>query len=161
MTDTTNYNPAPALETSAWLNSSEPLNLSALKGKVVVIHAFQMLCPGCVTHGIPQACEIYRLYANKGVQVIGLHTVFEHHEVMNPDVLAAFVEEYRLPFPVAVDKASTKGAVPLTMEKYQMRGTPTLVVIDRQSRVRLNHFGRLSDMEIGSLIGGLLSEDRT
>jgi len=31
-----------------WLNTPKPLNLSDLRGKVVAIEAFQMLCPGCV-----------------------------------------------------------------------------------------------------------------
>ena len=158
MNDTAHQMPAPELDTTAWLNTPAPLKLSELKGRVVVIHAFQMLCPGCVAEGIPQASSIHRLFAEKGVQVIGLHTVFEHHEVMNLNALTAFVGEYRLPFPVAVDTPSTTGAIPLTMEKYQMRGTPTLIVIDQKGHMRLNHFGRISDMQVGSLIGGLLAE---
>lgn len=161
MTNTGQYLLAPELETTAWLNVTEPLRLSALRDKVVVIHAFQMLCPGCVSHGIPQASAIHELYAqNSEVQVIGLHTVFEHHEVMGVDALKVFVAEYRLGFPVAVDKPSAAGDIPLTMAKYQMRGTPTLIVIDRLGRLRLNHFGRLSDMQVGNFIGGLLAEGR-
>jgi peroxiredoxin len=159
MIDKAHHKLAPELETTAWLNIPAPLKLSELKGKIVVIHAFQMLCPGCVAHGIPQASTIHHLFANKGVQVLGLHTVFEHHEVMSLNALTAFVGEYRLPFPVAVDTPSATGPIPLTMEKYQMQGTPTLIIIDQQGQVRLNHFGRISDMEVGSLIGGLLAEE--
>ena len=46
--------PAPALVTSAWLNSSKPLDIPDFSGKVLVIEAFQMLCPGCVSVGLPQ-----------------------------------------------------------------------------------------------------------
>lgn len=159
MTDKTRQMLAPELNTSAWLNIPAPLKLSELRDKIVVIHAFQMLCPGCVAEGIPQTCTIHQLFADKGVQVIGLHTVFEHHEVMNLSALTAFVEEYRLPFPIAVDTPSTTGSIPLTMEKYQMQGTPTLIIIDQQGQIRLNHFGRISDMKVGSLIGGLLAEE--
>lgn len=147
---------APELEATAWLNVSTPLVLSELRGKVVVIHAFQMLCPGCVAEGIPQAVNIHQVFADEDVQVIGLHTVFEHHEAMNLNALTAFSGEYRLPFPIAVDAPSTTGSIPLTMEKYKMQGTPTLIVIDQQGRLRLNHFGRIGDMKVGSLIGGLL-----
>ena len=42
-----------------------------------------------------------------------------------------------------------------------MQGTPTLIVIDKEGRVRLNHFGRLSDMQVGNFIGGLLTEDQS
>ena len=149
---------APALDTVAWINTLEPLILSELKGKVVVIHAFQMLCPGCVAHGIPQATTIHNLYAKEDVQVIGLHTVFEHHEVMTIDALKVFVEEYRITFPIAIDTPSDSEFIPKTMASYQMRGTPTLIVLDKSSRVRLNHFGSISDMQVGSLIGSLLVE---
>ncbi len=49
---------APELEVTTWLNTHGPLSLAALRGKVVVVYAFQMLCPGCVSHGIPQAKNI-------------------------------------------------------------------------------------------------------
>ena len=151
---------APELDVQSWLNTPEPLTLSGLRGKVVVIHAFQMLCPGCVSHGIPQATAIHALYANDEVQVIGLHSVFEHHQVMNVEALKAFVGEYGLSFPIAVDKPSTTGSSPRTMKTYQMRGTPTLIILDQHGHVRLNHFGRLSDMHVGNLIGYLLAEGK-
>ena len=149
---------APELQVSAWLNTPEPLTLSALKGKVVIIYAFQMLCPGCVSHALPQASTIHALFAEDDVQVIGLHTVFEHHEVMSTAALTAFSSEYRIEFPLAVDRPSASGPVPLTMAGYGMSGTPTLIVIDRNGRIRLKHFGRLADMQVGSVIGRLLAE---
>lgn len=149
---------APELDTVAWFNTTEPISLSQLKSKVVIIHAFQMLCPACVMHGIPQASALYELYSAEDVQVIGLHTVFEYHDVMTADALKAFVEEYRIAFPVAIDTPSGLGGIPKTMASYQMRGTPTLIVLDKKSKLRLNHFGRISDMQVGNFIGRLLEE---
>ncbi len=151
-------NPAPALETIAWINSEKPLLLSDLKGKVIVIHAFQMLCPACVVHSVPQARAIYDYYARKDVEVIGLHSVFEHHDVMTFDALKAFAAEYRIPYPIAVDKPSEHSPVPKTMTSYQMRGTPTLIILDKTGEIKLNHFGQMNDMQVGSIIGGLLAE---
>jgi peroxiredoxin len=150
---------APELETSTWLNTPSPISLAQLRGKVVVIHAFQMLCPGCVSHGIPQASAIHQHYQHDDVQVIGLHSVFEHHQVMNLAALTAFIEEYRLTFPIAIDSPSASGAIPKTMASYQMQGTPTLLVIDKQGRLRVNAFGRPSDLQVGDIIGRLLAED--
>ena len=152
------YSLAPPLDTTAWLNSTKPLTLAELKGKVVVIHAFQMLCPGCVMHGMPQASAIYELYQHQDVQVIGLHTVFEHHDVMTPDALSAFSHEYKIHFPIAIDRPSASGAIPHTMTTYQMQGTPTLIILDKNGYIRLNHFGRISDMQVGNIIGRLLEE---
>lgn len=156
--NTTDIPQATDIEAIEWLNTLEPLSIKALKGKVIAIHAFQMLCPGCVSHGIPQATAMHELYAEDDVQVIGLHSVFEHHEVMTIDALKAFVHEYRLTFPIAVDQPSKGHPIPKTMEKYQLRGTPSLILIDRQGRVRANQFGRVHDMAAGNLIGQLLAE---
>lgn len=159
MTQTERSDLAPELDVVSWINTPTPFTLAQLKGKVVVIHAFQMLCPGCVTHGIPQAGAISELFAEDDVQVMGLHTVFEHHDVMTSAALKAFIAEYRIPFPVAIDRPSESDAIPKTMARYQMRGTPTIIVLDKKGSVRLNHFGRISDMKIGSLIGSLLAEN--
>ncbi|TFW15649.1 redoxin domain-containing protein [Duganella callida] len=100
------YPVAPELQVESWLNAALPLSLAQLRGKVVVIHAFQMLCPGCVSHGIPQARTIRATFAEQDVAVLGLHSVFEHHAVMNRAALEAFVQEYRIDFPVAIDRPS-------------------------------------------------------
>lgn len=149
---------APDIIAEHWLNTAEPLNLDQLTGKVVVLHAFQMLCPGCVIHGLPQTTKIFELYGPDQVQVIGLHSVFEHHAVMTVEALTVFVDEYRLAFPVCVDKASASSPIPQTMERYQLQGTPTLVLIDKQGFIRFKHLGQLTDLQVGSLIGQLISE---
>lgn len=153
------YELAPPWSISQWMNASEPITLESLRGSVVVLHAFQMLCPGCVAHGIPQAKSIYQAFPADRVKVIGLHTVFEHHDVMGPLALKAFVHEYRLGFPIGIDQASEKGPIPQTMQAYNMQGTPTLVLIDKTGRIRLHHFGQIDDLRVGAAIGQLLTED--
>jgi hypothetical protein len=152
------YRMAPELTVSAWLNSPVPLTLAGLRGKVVAIEVFQMLCPGCVSKGLPQAAAIASLFPPEQVEVIGLHSVFEHHAVMTTDALEVFLHEYRITFPVAIDMPSEHGAVPLTMERYGLRGTPSLLLIDRQGRLRYQHFGSAHDMQVGAVIGQLLAE---
>lgn len=149
---------APEIEVSEWLNSTAPTTLADLLGRVVVLHTFQMLCPGCISHGLPQAKRIRSAFPEEDVVVIGLHTVFEHHDVMGPDALRVFAHEYRLDYPIGIDKAADRGAVPLTMQAYALRGTPSLVLIDRQGRLRLSHFGQSNDLHIGALIGQMLVE---
>ncbi|MGB0134006.1 redoxin domain-containing protein [Dokdonella sp.] len=144
---------APEIEASDWLNTDRPLSLAGLRGRVVVLHAFQMLCPGCVSHGLPQARRIREVFSEEDVAVIGLHTVFEHHDVMGADALRVFVHEYRIGFPVGIDKAAGNGGIPLTMQNYALRGTPSLLLIDRRGHLRLNHFGRIDDLQMGALIG--------
>jgi peroxiredoxin len=149
---------APPLQVARWLNSEAPVTLESLRGKVVVLHAFQMLCPACVSHALPQAKKTGQLFEARDVAVIGLHTVFEHHDVMTPTALDAFVREYRYTFPIGIDMP-THGSIPATMREYQLQGTPSTVLIDRQGRIRLSRFGLLDDMALGAAIGQLAAED--
>lgn len=149
---------SPPLQASQWLNSSRSVTLEGLRGRVVVLHTFQMLCPGCASHGLPQAMRIHRLFPQDRVSVVGLHTVFEHHDVMSPQALRVFLDEYRIPFPVGIDQADPAGPVPLTMQAYGLRGTPSVVVFDPQGRVRLSHFGQIDDLQLGVAVGQLLAE---
>lgn len=150
--------PAPEWQTSQWFNSDHPLTLEELRGRVVVLHAFQMLCPGCVQHGLPQAQKIARTFRPDSVAVVGLHTVFEHHDAMTPAALAAFIHEYRLTFPIGIDLPRDNHPIPHTMAAYQMQGTPTLILIDRKGEVRKQVFGQEDDLRVGADIAFLLSE---
>lgn len=148
---------APDWQTSQWFNSP-PLRLQALRGRVVVLEVFQMLCPGCVSHALPQALEIAQTFRPEDVAVIGLHSVFEHHAAMTPVALEAFLHEYRIGFPVGVDQVVPGSPIPATMQAYRMQGTPTTILIDRVGRVRLQHFGRLRDLAIGAQVAALVGE---
>lgn len=153
------FAPAPPLQVAHWFNTPEPLTLDSLRGRVVVLHAFQMLCPGCVEHGIPQARRVHEAFAPDQLVVIGLHTVFEHHAVQGtPEALQAFIHEYRLRFPIGLDQPDAPRSIPRTMQSLSLSGTPSLVVLDPQGRVRLHHFGHLDDLRLGALLGRLLAE---
>ena len=150
---------APELQVAQWLNSDAPLTLAQLRGKVVVLHAFQMLCPGCVSHAVPQAERLHRMLPREQAVVVGLHTVFEHHEAMTVDALRVFLAEFRIRFPVGVDAPGPDGdPLPRTMRAYGMQGTPTLVLIGRDGRVRAQEFGRVDDLGLGLTLGQLLME---
>ncbi|MBR0874245.1 redoxin domain-containing protein [Bradyrhizobium tropiciagri] len=148
---------APELAVTRWFNTSEPLTLAALRGRPVLLHAFQMLCPGCVAHGTPQTQRAFEIFRQSDLQVIGLHTVFEHHAAMTPVSLEAFIHEYRLTFPIAVDEPGEGTPIPVTMQRYGMQGTPTSILIGRDGKVAHHLFGQQSDMAIGALIAAELA----
>ncbi len=151
--------PAPEWEVEQWINHNGELSLASLRGSVVMLETFQMLCPGCVAHGLPQAQRVQQEFAADDLQVIGLHTVFEHHEAMTPTSLRAFLHEYRISFPVGVDRPG-EATIPRTMETYQLRGTPSVLLFDRQGRLRASEFGQLSDLQLGRKLADLLAEDK-
>ena len=150
--------PAPELNVSQWFNTDTAPTLAALRGQVVMLHAFQMLCPACVRLATPQAQQVHEALGRQGLVVLGLHTVFEHHDAMRPVSLAAYIHENRLRFPIGVDRADDHHGLPLTMRAYGMQGTPTLLLIDRQGRLRQHSFGHVPDLVLGAAIGTLLGE---
>lgn len=151
---------APVWTTSEWFNHDGLLKLADLRGKVAVLHAFQMLCPACVHHGLPQAQRLAARFSPEHVAGVGVHTVFEHHAAMMPVSLAAFLLEYRVAFPVGVDAPSSNAhdPVPQMMRAYGMQGTPSLVLIDRNGFLRRQGFGAEDDLAVGAALAWLVAE---
>jgi hypothetical protein len=148
---------APPWTIASWLHADAAPTLESMRGKVVVAHAFQMLCPGCVQYALPQMMKVRELFDQREVAVVGLHTVFEHHEAMTPLALRAFAHEYRLDVPIGIDAHESGTDLPVTMRRYGMRGTPTLLLIDRHGDLRLHAFGAVDDMALGAAIATLLA----
>lgn len=148
--------PLPEPQVSTWLNTKTPITLAALRGRVVIIETFQMLCPGCVLHGLPQAQRVAKAFPATDVAVIGLHTVFEHHAAMEQVSLEAFLHEYRIQFPVGIDQPGT-GSTPRTMTNYGLRGTPSMLLVDQAGVLRAHHFGEVPDLVLGAEIARLMT----
>ncbi|NQD92778.1 TlpA family protein disulfide reductase [Pseudomonas sp. CrR25] len=155
---TTAHTPAPEWQVERWFNAQQPPSVASLRGKVIVLEAFQMLCPGCVSEGLPLMQRVHATFSPEQVAVIGLHTVFEHHQAMTPVSLEAFLHEYRINFPVAVDLPTPQHPIPRTMHAYAMRGTPTLILIDGEGFIRQHYFGKVSDLALGAEIALLIAE---
>lgn len=149
--------PVPEWRVRAWLNGP-PRTLESLRGKVVVVHAFQMLCPGCIYRGLPQAIRLAKELPPDDAVVIGLHTVFEHHEAMRDASLEAFLHELRVPFAVGVDENEEERGRPWTVKHWDLPGTPTTVIVDRRGRLAHLAFGVEDDLGLGLRIGRLLAE---
>lgn len=145
---------APELDVEQWIGTPSPL--ASLRGRVVLIEAFQMLCAGCVNYGIPQAQRVAKMFPT--VAVIGLHTVFEHHEVTGPEALKVFLHEFGVHFPVAIDRHDSPGSIPVTMRTYGLEGTPSTVLIDKAGSLVFSHLGKVDDLALGVMIGQLIAE---
>jgi len=156
------FNPEspPALETAQFFNAPEAPTLAKLKGKVVVLVSFQMLCPGSLRHALPQAERLARTFNANEVAVVGMHMVFENHKDMTPSLLEPFLKAERISIPIVVDKPNGAG-IPKTMEAYGMQGTPTLLLFDRQGRLRRHYLGSVDDVRLGAEIMALAMEEPT
>lgn len=155
---TSNLIYAPELAISEWINVSHPLTLAKLRGRPVLLHSFQLLCPGCVSQSIPQVQKIERIFADTDLQVIGIHTVFEHHAAMSPVTLKAFLHEYRIKHPVGIDSPDERTDTPITMQRFGLRGTPSSILIGRDGAIKHHIFGVEDDMAVGARIAMALAE---
>jgi len=68
--------PAPDLQVETWVQGN-PANFSTLRGCVVLVEVFQVNCPGCFVHALPEALHLHQRYHDDGLTVIGLATAFE------------------------------------------------------------------------------------
>ncbi len=155
------FNPEapPELAADRWLNTTDTPTLKSLAGKVVVLGAFQVHCPGSARHLMPQLARLNAQFSDDEVAVIGFNTVFEEGDKQKPADLEAYIEENGIEFPIAIDRANG-GPLPETMEAYGMQGTPTLLVFDRQGRLRRHYLGQVDDVRIAAEIMAMAMEAR-
>ena len=155
------FNPEspPEITASRWLNSDQKLSLKYYRGKVIVVVVFQMLCQGSLKAGLPQAMRLRRIFDDKEVAVIGLHTTFETPEKQSIEELEKFLDHSGIDMPVAYDKPLGTG-MPATMLAYQLQGTPAMMIFDRQGRVRRHYLGAVDDLRIGAEVMAMLTEDK-
>jgi peroxiredoxin len=148
----TKSNP-PDWQVAQWFNTAKPLSLATLSGRAVILVAFQMLCPGCATHALPQLQRVRAAFKEADLAVVGLHSVFEHHAAQGTsEALTAFLKEYRITFPVGIDAPAVTRGLPATMQTYQMRGTPTTLIYTRDGWLFTHHFGHIDDLNLGALL---------
>ena len=128
-----NYGPAPNVQgIAAWINSP-PLNLSQLRGKVVLIDFWTYSCINCI-RSIPHLNAWYNAYGDNGLVIIGVSTPefgFEHNYT---NVLNA-VERFGIRYPVALDNNYA------TWTAYNNHYWPADYLIDASGNVRYAAFG--------------------
>ncbi len=81
----------PKLGVSEWIQGA-PTNVDQEKDKIVVVEVFQVNCPGCFMHAIPEAIDIYNKYKDEGVRVLGIATAFEDFDLNTIENLKMLAE---------------------------------------------------------------------
>ena len=117
---------APEIQVETWVQGG-PLSISELHGRVVLLEVFQVNCPGCFVHALPEVLHLHQAYHHQGLTVIGLATAFEDFDKNTLHNLQRLVStgevigeplrqlgkagllqqnrlDYPLPFAIAMDK---------------------------------------------------------
>ncbi|MFQ5670160.1 MAG: TlpA family protein disulfide reductase [Acidobacteriota bacterium] len=152
--------PAPEWAIAAWLNG-DPGSLGQQRGRVVLIDFFQLWCPGCNAFSVPLFQRWEKKYAHRAdVLVVSIHTVFEGHSYQTEDRLRQYLREKEIHHPVGIDAYAHPGdAIPITMRRYRTGGTPRVVIVGKQGRIRFSHLGRFPTAPVEELIERLLQEE--
>jgi hypothetical protein len=193
------------LDIQEWLGGP-PTNISNELGRPILIKVFQVNCPGCFTHGLPEVLDVRQKFIDSPLLVWGLATAFEDFHINNFENLQRLIDlgevvgetlevligsglqnnnclDYSIPFPVAWDKVIphhsddylldaqtfikkdfpqfetfptknqkliTKQVVSYlknkkfeakTFDAYQLQGTPSTLLIDKNGILRGKWFG--------------------
>ncbi len=117
---------------SDWFNS-QPLALSDLKGKVVLIDFWTFGCWNCY-RSFPWLNDLEERLKDKDFLVIGVHTPeFEHEKDLNR--IAAKIKEFKLHHPVMVDSDFSY------WKAMNNRYWPTFYLVDKQGNIREKFIG--------------------
>jgi cytochrome c biogenesis protein CcdA/thiol-disulfide isomerase/thioredoxin len=116
----------------AWINST-PLQISDLRGKIVLIDFWTYSCINCL-RTLPYIKDWYNKYHDKGLVIIGVHTPEFEFEKSLSNVKYA-VEKYGIQYPVALDSHF------VTWLNFSNSYWPAHYLIDKKGNVVYTHFG--------------------
>ena len=140
---------APELAGGEWINS-EPLTLSRLRGRVVLIEFWTFGCYNC-RNILPTIKTWDARYRERGLTIIGVHTP-ETDDERNIEDVRREAAALGIKYPVVTDNDYA------TWKLYQVEAWPTLFVLDKQGRVRWTHIGEGAYDETEQVIKNLLAE---
>ncbi len=135
-----------------WINSS-PLDVKALKGKVVLIDFWTYSCINCL-RTLPHLKSWHEKYKNSGLVIIGVHTPEFAFEKKIENVQAA-ITDLGITYPVTIDNSYQ------IWRTFKNRYWPAHYFVDRQGKIRHHHFGEGKYDESESILRKLLAEDGT
>lgn len=146
-----NYGTAPEfVGIMNWLNIDQPLKLSDLRGKVVLVDFWTYSCINCI-RTFPHLTHWYEKYKDQGLVIVGVHTPEFEFEKKTSNVADALVR-HGITYPVAQDNNYA------TWQAYGNRYWPAHYLIDAEGNVREYHFGEGNYEETERAIQELLRE---
>src|ERR671913_1652434 len=148
--DKSQFKKAPEFDKVTGYVNTKPINLSDLKGKVVLVDFWTYSCINCI-RTLPYLVDWNEKYADKGLIIVGVHSPeFEFEK--NIDNVKAAVQKYGIKYPVIQD--NDKG----TWDAYQNRYWPRKYLVDNEGYIRYDHIGEGGYAETEKVIRSLLAE---
>jgi thiol-disulfide isomerase/thioredoxin len=133
---------------SNWFNSA-PLNMTDLRGKVVLVDFWTYGCVNCV-NTLPHVTELYAKYRDRGLVVVGVHTPEFPFERSASNVQAA-LKRHGVTYPVAQDNDSR------TWNAYRNQYWPAQYIVDQSGKIVFQHDGEGQYEQMDRIIARLLN----
>src|SRR5918911_1789662 len=131
-------------------NNNNPLTLSSLKGKVVLVYIWTYTCINSI-RPMPYIDDWNQKYSDNGLVTVGVHSPEFTFEKNYTNVKAA-VQRLGISYPVILD--SDHG----TWDAYGNQYWPRFYLIDTQGYIRYDHIGEGGYDQIEKAIQSLLAE---
>jgi len=124
--------------------SGGTVQLSKLRGKVVVVNFWATWCGPCRGE-IPGMLEVYQKYKDKGFEIVGISVDRDGWGVINP-----LVKKMKITYPVVLGNGE------ITDAYGGIDAIPTTFFVDRKGHVLKRHVGGMSKAEFEETIKSFL-----
>lgn len=149
---------APEITIARWIDQ-QPVKLSDLRGRVVLLDFWATWCGPCIA-AFPHLTDWHEKYKERGLIILGLTMYYGQAEGQNVDkdyefgFLERFKKMHRLPYGLAV------AANEDNHRNYGVQGIPTTIIIDRQGIVRYigTGTGGNNDRQVAEMLEKLMGE---
>lgn len=126
-----------------WINTKTKLELSDLKGKLVLLDFWTYCCINCM-HVLPTLDAIEKKY-EKQLVVVGVHTAKFETEKNTENIRSAIVR-YEIRHPILND------AQHILWNSLQINSWPTLVLVDPEGRAIWAHAGEIAFDDLDRIV---------
>lgn len=123
----------------------QTIQLSQLKGRVVIVNFWATWCPPCENE-TPRLVAWYTRHRAAGLEVLGVDKLAQDSR----EAVVEFVERYAVPYPVPLDQTGD------VSQQWQALQLPRSYVLDRQGVVRYVRIGELTERDFATQVLPLL-----
>lgn len=140
--------PGHEIEVEGTFLDGKPIDWQSYRGKVVLLDFWATNCGFCIAE-VPNLIENYRLFHDKGFDIVGISMNTEREPVER------YMEESGIPWQTLFQENSeARGWDHPVATKYAISAIPRLILVDQQGKVvSMNARGRLLTAELQRLLG--------
>ena len=144
------HGPKEAPEVRFATLKGELVNMSDLRGRVVLVNFWATSCAPCVKE-MPQLAATWNTYQARGFDTIAVAMDYDP-----PNLVQDFARRFNLPFRVAFD---ARGEIAKRFGNVQ--AVPASFVIDRQGRIIMSQLGELDFAKLAVVLEDALKAPAT